>query len=111
MLGIDCISTRSRGIIRKIRQRALEEREQQGYRLGRHETFDIEWSVKYLDRIKVLGFEYKWWEMVLVPWATEPGRISISNLCFQVLATILSEKPIIINKSIINNSKSIIINP
>lgn len=69
------ISTRSGGIIRKMWQRALEEREQLRYRLGRHETFDIEWSVKYLDRTKVLGFEYKRWEMVLVLWAVYPRCI------------------------------------
>lgn len=73
--GIGDISTRSRGIIRKMWQRALEEREQLRYRLGRHETSDIEWSVKYLDRTKVLGFEYKWWEMVLVLWAVYPRCI------------------------------------
>lgn len=73
--GIGDISARSGGIIRKMCQRALEEREKQGYRLGRHETFDIEGSVKKLDRTKVLGFEYKSWGMALVWWATEPRNI------------------------------------
>ena len=34
-------------------QRALEEREQQGYEFGRHEKLDIEKNVKYLDVTRV----------------------------------------------------------
>lgn len=63
-------------------QKALEDREQQGYRLGRREKLVIEWRVKYLDTTRQPALKDTCGEKALVLQVTESKCIGIKNLCF-----------------------------